>query len=469
MTVGNMESAELFDGGIKGRALRATKEISPGEVVFAEPSFAAVVFDRCSSQVCHSCFRRQASLHRCAQCRFAHYCDRTCQTACWAEHQQECHALRKLGEVPGDRVRLAARVMWRIHKEGGVAWDGQLLSVEELQDHVDDLPEEELQHVHADVHTLQRYWSCGRSQPSREDITHVLGMISANGFTLSEQTGLQAVGVGLFPNLGLVNHDCWPNCSVVLNHGSQSATNPALHSQSRIELRALRTVSEGEELTVSYVDVLDTSAERQRKLKQRFHFDCTCQRCSLHTNDHLMTAAADAADAAKVQEVTAFSEECLEKVDRCLMERDYQEVLALCSTCLDRQRDLLAETHLSHLRVLRAAVEALSHLRRFPEAAASARRLLQGYTKLHQPNHAQLGVAVMRAGVAHLHAGMTEAAHELICQAYRILLVSHGPNHSTTRDLEAMRRQAELQLKVLKQEEASGRPQASASAVGARQ
>lgn len=46
MTVGNMESAELFDGGLKGRALRATKEISAGEVVFAEPSFAAVVFDR---------------------------------------------------------------------------------------------------------------------------------------------------------------------------------------------------------------------------------------------------------------------------------------------------------------------------------------------------------------------------------------------------------------------------------------
>ena len=42
----------------------------------------------------------------------------------------------------------------------------------------------------------------------------------------------------------------------------------------------------------------------------------------------------------------------------------------------------------------------------------------------------------MRAGVTHLHAGMLQAAHELICQAYRILLVSRGPDHSTTRDLE---------------------------------
>lgn len=46
MTVGHMDSAELFDGGVKGRGLRATKEISAGEVVFAEPGFSAVVLDR---------------------------------------------------------------------------------------------------------------------------------------------------------------------------------------------------------------------------------------------------------------------------------------------------------------------------------------------------------------------------------------------------------------------------------------
>lgn len=56
-----------------------------------------------------------------------------------------------------------------------------------------------------------------------------------------------------------------------------------------------------------------------------------------------------------------------------------RQVLALCSTCLDRQQNLLADTHLCHLRVLSATVEVLSHLRRFPEAAAYARRLLQGY------------------------------------------------------------------------------------------
>lgn len=49
MTVGNMERAELFDAGSKGRGLRAAKELNTGEVIFSEPSFAAVVFDRYGS------------------------------------------------------------------------------------------------------------------------------------------------------------------------------------------------------------------------------------------------------------------------------------------------------------------------------------------------------------------------------------------------------------------------------------
>lgn len=58
-----------------------------------------------STQVCHSCFRRQANLLRCVQCKFAHYCNRTCQTACWDEHKQECAAIKKIGKAPSENVR----------------------------------------------------------------------------------------------------------------------------------------------------------------------------------------------------------------------------------------------------------------------------------------------------------------------------------------------------------------------------
>lgn len=45
-------------------------------------------------------------------------------------------------------------------------------------------------------------------------------------------------------------------------------------------------------------------------------------------------------------------------------------------------------------------------------------------------------MATMRAGVTHWHAGLIEVGHGMICKAYAILMVTHGPSHPITKDLE---------------------------------
>ncbi|XP_077398482.1 histone-lysine N-methyltransferase Smyd1-like [Vanacampus margaritifer] len=456
MTVGNMDSVELFDAGQKGRGLRVIRDLSTGEVIFAEASFAAVVFDSLFMDVCHSCFRQQAKLHRCAQCQFAFYCNRTCQTACWDEHKMECAAIKKVGKPPNENVRLAARVLWRLHKDTGIVSDSQLISVEQLDDHVSDLPKKNFQQLETDVQSFLQYWSYGRKQHSVDYISHIFGIIMCNGFTMRDQKGLQAVGVGLFPNLSLVNHDCLPNCSVALNHGNQTAMSSALHSQRRIELRALGKIPEGQELTVSYVDFLNLSGDRKKQLMERYHFECMCQHCSQHLKDDLMMAAAEGKPSAeKLKEVTDFSKKYLEKIERYRSEKDFHEVVKLCVECLEKQENVLADTHLNKLRVLSVASEVLSYQRLFSEAAVYAQRMVDGYMKLYPHNNAQLGLAIMRAGVIHWQSGQTELGHSMICKAYGILLVTHGPNHAITKDLESMRMQTEMELKKKKKEEMS--------------
>lgn len=56
--------------------------------------------------------------------------------------------------------------------------------------------------------------------------------------------------------------------------------------------------------------------------------------------------------------------------------------------------------------------------------------------KLYHPNNAALGMAAMRAGVNHWQAGLIEVGHGMVCKAYAILLVTHGPTHPITKDLE---------------------------------
>ena len=45
-------------------------------------------------------------------------------------------------------------------------------------------------------------------------------------------------------------------------------------------------------------------------------------------------------------------------------------------------------------------------------------------------------MAIMRAGITHWQAGQIEVGHGMICKAYSILMITHGPNHAITKDLE---------------------------------
>lgn len=65
--------------------------------------------------------------------------------------------------------------------------------------------------------------------------------------------------------------------------------------------------------------------------------------------------------------------------------------------------------------------------------------------KLYHPNNAALGMAAMRAGVNHWQAGLIEVGHGMVCKAYAILLVTHGPTHPITKDLEVNARLSQRQ------------------------
>nr|XP_047904256.1 histone-lysine N-methyltransferase SMYD1 [Anser cygnoides] len=420
MTKGGMESVEVFTSEGKGRGLKAQKEFLPGDVIFAEPAYAAVVFDSLTHVICHTCFKRQERLHRCGQCKFAYYCDRTCQRAAWLNHKNECSAIKRHGKAPTENIR------WELAPRAG-------------------------------AHQQAWGWWERMGRPLGESQSHrIFGVINCNAFTLSDQRGLQAVGVGIFPNLCQANHDCWPNCTVIFNNGNHEAVRSMFHTQMRIELRALSKISPGDELTVSYVDFLNVSEERRRQLKKQYYFDCTCEHCKKQIKDDLMLAVKEGdhkPSAETVKEVIQFSKDTLEKINKARLEGVYHEVVKLCRDCLKKQEPVLGDTNLYLLRILSIASEVLSYLQMFEEAADYAKRMVDGYMKIYHPNNAQLGMAVMRAGVTHWHAGLIEAGHGMICKAYAILLITHGPSHPITKDLEVMRVQTEMELRMFQQNE----------------
>ncbi|KAG8812762.1 hypothetical protein FRC17_001835 [Serendipita sp. 399] len=104
---------------------------------------------------------------------------------------------------------------------------------------------------------------------SATDTGPLLGRLLTNGVTFSPYpTGPNHAGV--FPTLARCNHSCGPNALARFNHNTWA-----------IELRATRVIKAGEEILISYVDVLQESTKRSEQLTRGYNFTCRCLWCGL--------------------------------------------------------------------------------------------------------------------------------------------------------------------------------------------
>lgn len=106
------------------------------------------------------------------------------------------------------------------------------------------------------------FLSLHNNNPGPEPFTNI---VRSNGYPLGPAS---EVG-GVFPLVARINHSCRPNAQ------------HAWHNQrGREEVRAVRRISEGDELTLSYSNGGPSEA-RRGALKTYFGFDCRCELCSL--------------------------------------------------------------------------------------------------------------------------------------------------------------------------------------------
>ena len=79
---------------------------------------------------------------------------------------------------------------------------------------------------------------------------------------------------GVCIKMSRFNHSCRPNATYFWNVDTNTR-----------DLRTLRNVKEGEEMTVSYINTTETRDGRQSLLKDRYNFDCNCEGCDLNEEE----------------------------------------------------------------------------------------------------------------------------------------------------------------------------------------
>ncbi|KAJ3207004.1 hypothetical protein HDU67_007812 [Dinochytrium kinnereticum] len=105
------------------------------------------------------------------------------------------------------------------------------------------------------------------------DLLRIACRINVNSHVITDPTSTGSttrnIAVGLFPLTAILNHSCRPNSTYVTS-GEGGGT---------MMLRTLVPVGEGEELTLSYVDLYASRLDRRKKLAETKFFSCQCDRC----------------------------------------------------------------------------------------------------------------------------------------------------------------------------------------------
>ena len=113
--------------------------------------------------------------------------------------------------------------------------------------------------VQSEVLSLHAHMFDG--EKSNADYEQLISIFRSNAYNTGKQ-------IGLFPKVARINHSCRPNTSYFWSE----------RLNKRI-VYATRRIEEGEELSVTYIPLLLSQANRQRRLNQ-YGFQCSCEACA---------------------------------------------------------------------------------------------------------------------------------------------------------------------------------------------
>ncbi|XP_073528901.1 histone-lysine N-methyltransferase SMYD3 [Phyllobates terribilis] len=422
---------EKFLSPGKGNGLRATRRFAVSELVTCAEPF---VYTTCrktggGASVCDHCLRRSEKLQRCSQCKFARYCNSLCQKKAWKDHKRECLCLKNIFPVvPTDSVRLVARIIFKLLEQPDCT-SGELYSINDLQSHFKDLNVDMKQGLGHLAATLEQYLKKeipdSSKLPPGFQTLDCFCKLTCNSFTISDGE-MQDVGVGLYPSMSLLNHSCDPNCVIVFEG-------------TRLHLRTVKEIPQGEELTISYMDVKMPSHMRQMQCQRQYCFTCDCHRCMSKDKDEDMLAGGE--------ETSREMEHSLPTLEELRSQGNLKEALNLCKKLINSSQ--LPNKNIHQLKALDLAMDLCIQLKMWEEALQYAVQTLEPYSLYYSNYHPVRAIQIIKVGKLQLHLGILPDAMSTLMQAFQIIKITHGRDHPLTQELMELLGECEMGMEAI--------------------
>ena len=243
--------------------------------------------DKKSCHKCHKVYDKKLKKRKVCQCHAITYCGQECQVEDWPRHMDNCVPVmvNEVGEKGrglvaardikmGERILIdSAVISLKSTFDGVIPWK----VVRSLKVKIHALPAEKA----AEFHNLESYSCITFSERNLKTLRKEECFNEMKTFRSNRRFEKEGCVEVLFFVLSLMNHSCAPNveeCPLPKESKDQET-----ETVEDYELRAVRDISKGEEITIFYLvkvkSLFLNQQDRQIYLKKLFGFNCKCSVC----------------------------------------------------------------------------------------------------------------------------------------------------------------------------------------------
>lgn len=431
-----------------------------GDTLHSSLPYVYVLMHKESERLCGHCFQQSARLLKCSACQLSWYCSKACQKKEWMFHREECKGHQKIAPyIAKDTTRLMLRLVIKSKivndHERNVEIFGQRRCFDELMTHSKEIKSDpvRIKEFLQICESLRAFVSEDFVLPHPNELLEFYGKICINTISICDKE-LRQIGAGLYLGPSLLDHSCRPN-AVVIFDGKV------------LNLKCIEPIYDGQKITISYIELLNTKARRCEELENCYYFQCTCSLCVDNEKDAMMKSSlcsdkkcsgtrgqtddgsflpcnvcgqSDIGDiyAQRKSNASTKSHEILQKLVALKSEKKFEELLRLCEECMDDVQGILHHFNVHLIRLLEMAFDSCIELGQFAKAVSYGTRLLEPYRFFLPKFHPDLGIHLMKIGKIHLYLEQTTDALQSLQQAESIIRVTHGPSHALYTDLQEL-------------------------------
>uniref|UniRef100_A0A3Q3IZA2 [histone H3]-lysine(4) N-trimethyltransferase n=1 Tax=Monopterus albus TaxID=43700 RepID=A0A3Q3IZA2_MONAL len=418
--MGTIEGLQRFDSVRKGRGLCVTRPFKVGELLFSSLPYSYVLSVKERGCYCEFCFTSKEDLARCGKCKKAFYCNMKCQKEDWPMHKLECSAMIAFREkwCPSEMCRLVARILAKKKVQKDRSMSERILLIGELQSHVGDVDNERREMNEAEIAGLHHFYSKHLELPDHKDLLTLFSQVACNGFTI-EDDELSHMGTAVYPDLALINHSCLP--TVIVTYNGTSA-----------EVRAVQNMKPGDEVLISYIDLLYPTDDRNNRLRESYYFTCDCQECTSKSKDKVklkVRKQSDPIEPEVISNMVRYARKAIREFRAFTHTKTPSELLEMCEQSLEQMGTVFEDSNVYMLHMMYQAMGICVYMNDIDGAIRYGEKILKPYSQLY-PAYS-LNVSSMYLKLGRLYMGLERRSMGIsaLKKAMAIMEVAHGKDH----------------------------------------